>query len=96
MGVMFRCRRHSKGKVVSSLGADRQAVCQAFFKSIEGEDWGELHGACKEVSRAVGVKKPQEAQEAKAPRMRVKNSTIQCVKRTSLKDPIAALEKALK
>ena len=37
-----------------------------FFKGIEGEHWGELYDAYKEMSRAVGVKKPQEAQKAKA------------------------------
>ena len=31
-----------------------------------GEDWGEFYDAYKEMSRAVGVKKPQEAQKAKA------------------------------
>ena len=35
-------------------------------KGIEGEDWGELFDAYKEMSRAVGVEKPQEAQKAKA------------------------------
>ena len=48
------------------MDADRHAFCQAFCKGIEGEDWRELYDACKEMSRAVGVKKPQEAQKAKA------------------------------
>ena len=36
------------------------------FQGIEGEDWGELFDAYKEMSRAVEVKKPQEAQKAEA------------------------------
>ena len=40
--------------------------CQVLYKGIEGEDWGELDDAYKEMSRAVGVKKPQEAKKAKA------------------------------
>ena len=45
---------------------DWYAFCQALYKGIEGEDWGEMYDAYKEMSRAVGVKKPQEAQKAKA------------------------------
>ena len=46
---------------------DWYAFCQALCKGIEGEDWREMHEVYKEVSRAVGVKKPQEAQKAKSP-----------------------------
>ena len=35
-------------------------------KGIEREDWGEMYEAYKAMSIAVGVKKPQEAQKAKA------------------------------
>ena len=45
---------------------DWYAFCQALYKGIEGEDWGHLYDACKEMSRAVVVKKPQEAQKVKA------------------------------
>ena len=48
------------------VDADWHAFCKAFFKGIEGEDWGELCDACKENNTAVGVKKPQEAQKTKA------------------------------
>ena len=48
------------------VDADCHAFCQALHKGIEGGDWGELYDAYKEMSRAVGVKKPQEAQKAKA------------------------------
>ena len=48
------------------VGADWHAFCQALYKGIEGEDWRELFDAYKEMSRAVGVKKPQEVQKAKA------------------------------
>ena len=37
-----------------------------WYKGIEGEDWKEMFDSCKVMSRAVGVKKPQEAQKAKA------------------------------
>ena len=39
--------------------------CQALYKVIEGEDWEEMYESYKVMSRAVGVKKPQEAQKAK-------------------------------
>ena len=76
-----------------------------------------LYDSCKEMSRAVGVKKPQESQKAKAlwknegsSRMPEKNTSIQSVKTSILgrnntrlalweeylKDPIVALDKALK
>ena len=42
------------------------AFCQALCKGIEGEDWEEMYEAYKEMSRAVGVKKQQEAQKANA------------------------------
>ena len=45
---------------------DWHAFCQALYKGIEGEDWRELLDAYKEMSRDLGVKKPQEAQKAKA------------------------------
>ena len=45
---------------------DWYAFSQALSKGIEGEDWGDMYDAYKEMSRAVGLKKPQEAQKAKA------------------------------
>ena len=45
---------------------DWYAFCWALCKGIEGEDWEEMIFSYKEMSRAVGVKKPQEAQKAKA------------------------------
>ena len=35
-------------------------------KGIEGEDWEDMYDSYMAMSRAVGVKKPQEAQKAKA------------------------------
>ena len=32
---------------------DWYAFCQALYKGIEGEDWGEMYDAYKEMSRAV-------------------------------------------
>ena len=48
------------------VDADWYAFCQALYKGIEGEDWEEMYDSYKVMSRAVGVKKPQEAQKAKA------------------------------
>ena len=48
------------------VDADWYAFCQALYKGIEGEDWEDMCESYKEMSRAVGVKKPQEAQKAKA------------------------------
>ena len=47
------------------VDADWHAFCKALYKGIEGEDWEELYDAYTEMSRAVGVTKPQEAQIAK-------------------------------
>ena len=46
--------------------ADWHAFCQALYKGIEGKDWEEMYDSCKVMSESVGVKKPQEAQKAKA------------------------------
>ena len=42
------------------------AFFQALYKGIAGEDWEAMPESFKEMSRAVGVKQPQEAQKAKA------------------------------
>ena len=42
------------------------AFCQALYKGIEEEGWEEMYDSYKVMSWAVGVKKLQEAQEAKA------------------------------
>ena len=42
------------------------AFCQALYQGVEGEDWEEMYVSYKVTSEAVGVKKPQEAQKAKA------------------------------
>ena len=86
------------------------------YKGIEGEDWGDLYDAFKEMSRAVGDQKPQEAQKAKAlwkmkaakdageeyydpereDNTLVRNKTRLALWEEHLKDPIVALDKALK
>ena len=48
------------------VDADWFAFCQALFQGIEGENWEEMYGSYKEMRRAAGVRKPQEAQKAKA------------------------------
>ena len=45
--------------------ADWYAFCQALYKGIEGKDCEEMYDSYKVMSKAVGVKKPQEAQKAK-------------------------------
>ena len=49
------------------VDADWCAFCQALYKGIEGEDWEELYVSYKEMSMAVGVKKPQEVQKKQKP-----------------------------
>ena len=48
------------------VDADWQAFCQALYKGIEGEDWEEMFASYLEKIWAVEVKKPQDAQKAKA------------------------------
>ena len=92
------------------VDADWYAFCQALYKSIEGEDWEEMYESYKEMSRAVGVRKPQEAQKAKALwaitaakdrkeefydlAISKKNKTRLELREEHLKDPIVALDKA--
>ena len=98
------------------VDADWYAFCQALYKGIEREDLEEMYDSCKEMSRAVGVKNPQEAQKAKAlwalksakdrkeefydpareEDILRKNKTRLEMWEEHLKDPIAALDKALK
>ena len=47
------------------VDADWCAFCQALYKGIEGEDWEDMYYSYKEMSRAVEVETPQEAQKAK-------------------------------
>ena len=48
------------------VDGDWFAFCQASCKGIEGEDWEEMCDSYKVLSKAVGVRKPQETQKAKA------------------------------
>ena len=49
------------------VDADWYAFCQALYKGIGGKDWEEMYDSCKIMSSMdVGVKKPQEAQKARA------------------------------
>ena len=47
------------------VDADWYAVCQALYKGIKGKDWKEMYDSYKVMSKAMGAKKPQEAQKAK-------------------------------
>ena len=81
------------------------------IKGIEGEDWGDMYEAYKEMSRAVEVKKPQETQKAKALAkeageeyydptrediLRGRSDTRLAFWEEHLEDPIVALDNALK
>ena len=48
------------------VDADWHAFCQTIYKGIEREDWEDLYEHYKEMSKAAGVKKPNENQRAKA------------------------------
>ena len=48
------------------VDADWYAFCQALYKGIEGTDWEDMYDSYKVMSKALGVKKPQEAQKTKA------------------------------
>ena len=90
------------------VDADWYAFCQALCKGIEGEDWEYMYDSHKEIKRAVGVRKPQEAQKAKAlwkmkaakeageEHIKGRNETRLALLEEHLKDPIGALDKALK
>ena len=92
------------------VDADWHAICHVLYKGIEGEDWGELYDAYKEMNRTVRVKKPQEAQKVKVLwKMKAakdageeyndpqgRNETRLALWDEHLKDPIVALDKALK
>ena len=70
------------------VGADWRACCQAIYRGIEGSDWMELYDCYTEMSRAAGVKRPNESQKArarwkmKAPNDRERISMIQNAKTT--------------
>ena len=91
------------------VDADWHAFCHALYKGTVGEDWGELYDAYTQMSRAVGVKKPQEAWEMKAAKDAgeeccdavreddiLGNKTRLALWEEHLKDPIVALDNALK
>ena len=48
------------------LMPDWYAFCQALYKGIEGKDGEEMYDSYKILSEAVGVKKTQQAQKARA------------------------------
>ena len=66
------------------MDADWYAFCQAIYKGIEGREWEELHHHYRDMSKAARAKKPSE----KAKRCGFVEE--------HLKDPIIALDKALK
>ena len=48
------------------VDADWYAFCQALYKGIGGKDWEEMYDFYKVMSKAVGVRKPLEAQKGKS------------------------------
>ena len=56
-----------KDGVTPLVDHDRCAFCQALYKGIEGEDWGEMYEAYKEMSRAVGCEEATGGPESKSP-----------------------------
>ena len=48
------------------VDADWHAFCQALYKGIEGENRDDMYDTYKAMSKVLGLKKPQEAQKAKA------------------------------
>ena len=48
------------------VDADWDAFCQAIYKGVEGNEWGELYHHYREMSKSAGAKKPSESQKAKA------------------------------
>ena len=48
------------------VDADWHAFCHAIHTGIQGSDWEDLYDRYKDMSKAAGVKKPNENQKAKA------------------------------
>ena len=98
------------------VDADWYAFCQALYRGIKGEDLQEMYDCYKEMRRSVEVRKPQEAQKAKAlwamkaakdreeefydpareEDTSSRNKTRLELWEEHLKDPIVALDKAIK
>ena len=49
------------------VDADLHAFCQAIYKGIEGSEWEDMHEHYKEMSKAAGVRKPNESQKSAGP-----------------------------
>ena len=49
------------------MDARRYVFRQAIYKGIEGREWEELYHHYRDLSKAVGAKKPSESQKAEAP-----------------------------
>ena len=83
---------HIERWCLPQVDADWYAFCQALYKGIEGEVWEEMYESYKEMSKAV----------ERQPRMQEKNTTTREKKdklstlEKHLKDPIVALDRALK
>ena len=60
----------SKAYIVVNIEPERWSPplveCQALYQGIDGKDWEEMYDSNKIMSKAVGVKKRQGAQKAKA------------------------------
>ena len=81
------------------MDADWHAFCQAIYKEIEGKEWEEPYHHYREMSQAAGAKKPSESQKAKAFAMKAakeREEEYYDPAEEHLKDPMKALDKALK
>ena len=92
------------------VDSDWRAFCQAIHIGIEGRDWEELCEHYKEIIRAAGVRKPNESWKMKTAKDRGeefydperkdnklgRHITRLELREEDLKDPIVALDKALK
>ena len=92
------------------VDSDWHAFCQAIYEGTEGKEWEELHYHYREWSQAAGAKKPSESQKVKTfvamkaardrrdeyydPAGQDKKKRLELWEE-HLKDPLAALAKAL-
>ena len=99
----------SRKDEASLVDADWYAFCQALYKGIEGNDWEDMCDSYKVMSKAMGVKKKtlwtmQAAKDrreefydpARKDNILGRNKTRLELWEEHLKDPLVALDKALK
>ena len=82
------------------VDADWCAFCQALYKGIEGKDWEEMYDSCKAkalwATKAAKDRKEEFYDPARKGNMLGRNTTRLELWEEHLKDPIVALDNALK